>query len=633
MKEGGMDRVAAEGAKADGVINKGWLTTKLLSTMTKGSPAWMLALGLTIFFVFELFFISSEHLVFAEEELMREQVSADVPVIQAVLVKNGEVSVFVTRQLENGELRDFSAPFQAGSMARVMTSVALLDLLDSKKIDMDSAVKDYLPEELQQEFGALTFKDILLHRTGFVNHRLGTISTSVPDCSVRERAEMMLSKAEQRFPKEQYSLFSNMESALLTVLMEELSGQDYADYMRMYFLSMGMKDSFVIENSLEQSSEEQLGRIIEWEDMMPRYDGQGAQRVSASAYYAKLPAADDFVTTIEDMKRFLLSLSSSRIAREYRVFSPVFTNITSKVARSTVFNHMVYKGESVYIMDAALPGAFERMLFIPDKDISLFLYYNSSNPEVREEITKALLSPYVEDDWGHEPEYVELATETFSGHYSPVNLSQKNVEKFVSFSHQARIHSVEEGLLLGDSIYRPMTATLFYSASDERYLKFITDEDGRLQYLAIDGELYEKSMSSNVELVFLLLLGLLLALLLFGLIRKWRQLIVGRVDDRPRVELLLSTLLSILVVMNALYAVRGTTYWNIAYGGTWFHSVLFYFGWSLVISVGLNISVLIGTKNDYKWHGFFRVLIYATTFLLVFFLFWLMKYRFLFLPF
>ncbi len=601
---------------------------------SKGAIKGRSLLFFVILLCLPLFFFSGvKYPVFAEEELMREQVGADIPVVQAVLVKEGEVRVFVTRRLENGELSDFSAPFQAGGMARAMTSMALLELLNSKNIDMETTIEDYLPKELEKNFGELSFKDILLHRTGFLNNRFATVSTYEFRGSVRDRAEAVLSQAEREFSNGQYSLFSNVESALLTVLIEEISGQTYADYMRSYFVSIGMKDSFVLEASLEQSSGTYLGRRLHWHEMMPRYYVRGGRKAPAPLYHAKLPAADDFVTTIEDMKCFLLYLSNSTTAKQYSVFSPVFTNITSKVARSTVFNHIIYQGESAYIMDAALPGAFERIMFIPSKDISLFFYYNSDHEAVREDITEALLSDYLEEEWGNEPEYVDMVTDQFAGYYSPVNISSKTVEKFVAFSHQTRVHAIEGGLLLGNAIYRPMTPTLFYSAGDERYIKFITDEDGRLKYLAIGGELYRKSMSSNIELVFLVFLGLVLILILFVLIRKWRQLIVGRVDDRPRVELLVSTVLSIIIVINAAYAVRSTTYWNIAYGGSWWHLSLMYLGWSLLLSVVLNVSVLIGTKRDYKWHGFFRVLIYAGTLLLVFFLFWMIKYRFLFLPF
>lgn len=627
-------------------------------------------------FVFAFLISQAGGVSYAEELLLREQVTHDLPVLNVVEVHGGRTTMFISRKLTYGTLEDYSAPFEAGGLSRLTTSLALLELLHRRNIPRDASIAEYLPAELHSEqyserFQGITFQHLFLHTSGILDSRFSVLSTAPYSESVRTRAIRYLQTAERRFEAGMYSLRSTADFALMTVLIEQLSGEDFSSYMGKFFAEKGMKDSYIrsvlpdedgsAEAALSASSAHSVQNSHSSESrhslrsprtssaphsLMPRFYISAGILTQAESYYAKIPAADNFVTTLEDLEKLLHYLTSDRVPAEFDLFTELFANIPEDSSRSTVFDSSNYGGTSVFLLDSALPGGINRILFVPRRRLAFFIAYNTETPLAREEITRTLLERYgiqgkmtADHSAKNEPNGSASTgidpgrsanLNHLAGHYSPVNLSGSTVEKFVGFSCQLKFSAFDDGIFIGDDFFRPLSPVLFFSDVSQKYARLVTDDDGRLLYLILDNELYRKAFSSNVQI---LLIGLLAAssfLLLVLIFVKWRDLIAGRVDDRPRVWLLFVQLILLAHIITLAFAVRETEHWRIAYGGGWSLLLLKYFAPANLVALSLAFFSLLYTRKDYKWNGIIRVLMISEVPLIVFYISWLLYYRFVF---
>lgn len=557
---------------------------------------------------------------FADELLLREQVTYDLPVLNVIVVKDGETLEFVSRKLDSGVLEDYDAPLEIGSLARVTTSLALLELMRQRKISADAEILSYLPDTLDPSLcEGVRFRDLFTHSTGYGNNRFATLSDHPYSESIRDRALRYLERSERRFQPGEFSLLSNADFAFMTLLIETLSGQAFDSYMKDFFNAKKMQNTWVEQPAASERFE-----------LMPRFRTEAGQLVRARDYHALIPAADSLSSTLADIEKLLKILTDPALPREYHLFSKSFTNINERTAKSFVFNYFDYNDTEIYLLDSSLPGSINRMIFVPEKRIGIFIGYNTDRLEARDRITNSLLEHLGIYAAPSENEYIlSDSAVKFEGYYSPVNLSRKNTETFVAFSHQIKISGIDDGILIGEDFFRPISELLYYSEQSQKYAKFTTDENGRLGYLVLDNELYERSFSSNIQLLLLFALMTISILVLIFTILKWDRLIAGRVDDRPRVWVLFAQIITIVNLVLTIFAVRETGYWDIAYGGGLAISALGYISWSIPASLVLILYALAYTRGDYKWSGFFRVLNTASAPLLFFYFYWLLKYRFL----
>lgn len=551
----------------------------------------------------------------AEEILLREQVKYDIPILGVVHVEGGTLKNYVSRKLSEGKLSDSEARFQAGPLARAVTSLALLQLMEKKGISLEDPIAAFAPQNLGSAASEdLDFVDLFVHTTGFTDSRFATLSTRQYETAPSERAAMYLKQAEKPFKKGRFSLQNRADFALMTLLIESISGMPFEEYMREFFDGIGMTQSTM--ESPEPDAE-----------LIPRFYVSGGERLQAPPYHALIPAADDFITTLGDMERLMLYLTDPKLPRNFHVFSGLYTNINEFTARSTVFNYVDYDGVGVFLLDSGLPGAHMRLAFIPEKRVGFFLYYNSDHVEAREGITQKILEEYREGDAARHFEYIKADhIGSLVGYYRPLNLSARTREHFIGFSHQLRIDSLENSILIEDDRYQPLSETVYYSEHAQKFARFVTDEEGRLRYLVLDNELYQKAFSGNIQLSLLALLLIVTLLQLFSVLMKWRNLIAGRVDDRPRVWWLFAQILLLIHFFLLYFTIRQTEYWAIAYAESLSALIFKYFGWSVLLATGLHLLTWGYTRRDYKWRGY-RFLMWLSIVLSVFFMIWLVIWR------
>jgi D-alanyl-D-alanine carboxypeptidase len=124
--------------------------------------------------------------------------------------------------------------FEIGSIGKSFTAIALLQLQAEGKIDLHAPVTRYLPWfEVRSKFEPITLHHLLSHSAGIV---------SSPDITSDSRYDVYaLRETETGSPPGSHYYYSNVSYRLLGFVLEEATGQSYAEAIRTRILNpLGM---------------------------------------------------------------------------------------------------------------------------------------------------------------------------------------------------------------------------------------------------------------------------------------------------------------------------------------------------------------------------------------------------------
>lgn len=128
--------------------------------------------------------------------------------------------------------------FRIGSTSKLFTWTALMQLVQSGKVDLDADVNKYIKQfQIPAAFGKpVTVRTLLTHSSGFEDGALGYLIAN--DSTRVEPIDVTLEKhmpARVRPPGE-LSSYSNYGAALAGLIVEDVSGVPFNDYIRRFIL-------------------------------------------------------------------------------------------------------------------------------------------------------------------------------------------------------------------------------------------------------------------------------------------------------------------------------------------------------------------------------------------------------------
>lgn len=158
-----------------------------------------------------------------------------LPGLAAVVFTEGSVEPVLLRGAGVSE----SAPMGLGSCSKTITAAAALVACDEADVEIDTPVADLIPGlSFAGNAQHLTVRQLLNHRSGFSRSQgFATLP------SLREIEEEGLQLTPRGGKRGEYG-YSNLNYALLGLVIEKLTGEPYADYLRRrLFEPLGMKSS------------------------------------------------------------------------------------------------------------------------------------------------------------------------------------------------------------------------------------------------------------------------------------------------------------------------------------------------------------------------------------------------------
>ena len=201
--------------------------------------------------------------------------------------------------------------FPMEDLAKVLTATAVLKLAESKAVDLDADVSRYLSDfSVPNRYPRpLTLRSILTHTTGFAESRLGVYAENTE--KLQPLKEYLTDKAPiQIYPPGKTSTYGDYGYGVAGLVIEEVSGTAFADYMREQLLApLGMNDtSFVLTDEVLASTAR--GYIDVGEELRPNLPG-----------YAHNQPSNSLFGTVHDMANYIAMQLNNGVFNNRRILA------------------------------------------------------------------------------------------------------------------------------------------------------------------------------------------------------------------------------------------------------------------------------------------------------------------------
>ena len=222
----------------------------------------------------------------------------DIPGASIALIRDGELvwsNVYGFADLENGRKMTADSVCRAESISKSVTAWGVMRLVEQGLINLDIPIQQYLTswELPESEFSeqAITVRMLLSGNAGMP---LGTIGKDIeyaPQSQMPSLQGYLTSEAHLIQKPGLGYMYSNVGFNLLELLIEDITGRDFAEYMAdEILLPLGMQDSSFAWN-------ESLGSSVP--------NGHELDGTPVPPYVYPVKASGGLLASVEDIARFV----------------------------------------------------------------------------------------------------------------------------------------------------------------------------------------------------------------------------------------------------------------------------------------------------------------------------------------
>lgn len=238
-----------------------------------------------------------------------------IPGAVVVVVKDGEVLVSRGYGHADVEARTPVDPattlFRPGSVSKLFTWTAVMQLVEQGKLDLDADINTYLDFQIPERNGApVTLRNVLTHTTGMEEAIRGLIIAD-PTQFVALDAYLKHWVPTRIFDAGTTPAYSNYATALAGYVVERASGQSFDDYIEQHiFAPLGMRHA-----SFRQPLPEAL------QPLMAKGYAYGEDAPKEFEFVTPAPAGS-LSASGEDMARFMIAHLQDGAYRDARILEP-----------------------------------------------------------------------------------------------------------------------------------------------------------------------------------------------------------------------------------------------------------------------------------------------------------------------
>ena len=132
-------------------------------------------------------------------------------------------------------------PFLIGSVSKSFTALAVMQLVEAGKLDLDTGVGNYLDAFAGRPSGAITLRQLLSHTSGY-----STVQGNGPHAETLAAHAAMVADWTPAYSSGERWEYSNTNYHLLGAVIEAVTGEDFANHIERSILEpVGMTHSFV----------------------------------------------------------------------------------------------------------------------------------------------------------------------------------------------------------------------------------------------------------------------------------------------------------------------------------------------------------------------------------------------------
>ncbi|HWU78377.1 MAG TPA: serine hydrolase [Rhodanobacter sp.] len=384
-----------------------------------------------------------------------------VPGIAVAIVKDGHVVMergFGVRELGQPAKVDAHTLFAIASNTKAFTAAALQQLADAGKLKMDDRVIDHLPWFRMSDpyvTHEMRIRDLLAHRSG-LSLGAGDLLYWPPTSYTTKDVVERLAKVPLKNGFRSHYAYDNILFAVATLVIEQASGQRYADYVREHlFKPVGMDESLIDMTGLKPGMDVATGHApYEFKDIKP---------VPPMAWLND-PGAGGIYASVHDLAKWMnVQLAGGALPGGGRVFSEkshreMWSMLTPIPIRSSSIPAMAqltpdfygygegwflsdYMGQKLAWHTGGWPGFVSRVTMVPKLHLGVVVLTNQQSGAAFNAVTYRVLDAYLNP--AHKTDWVAV-------YQQAVQQSEAKADHSVAEHEKARDKHAKPSLPLAD---------------------------------------------------------------------------------------------------------------------------------------------------------------------------------------
>ncbi|MGA9507947.1 MAG: serine hydrolase domain-containing protein [Candidatus Sulfotelmatobacter sp.] len=310
----------------------------------------------------------------ARQEMQKQQ----IPAMTIAVVLDGHIVYskgFGIADKENGVAANQDTLIRTGSLAKPLTAVAAMTLVEAGKLDLDAPIQKYCPAFPQKEW-RITTRELLTHTSGIRHYRGDEVDSTKHYKNMSDGFAIFAADPLLFQPGAKFS-YSTYGYTVVGCVIEGASGEKFYNYLREHVLVPAnmthtfVDDQYTIVPHRARGYRTQNGEL------------QNAGPMDSSY---KIPGGG-LVSTAEDFVRFGLALMGGKIVKP-ETLATLWTATgvpdLSDGKPSTYglgFGVLMIDGQQYIAHDGGQQGTSTDMAFIPAKRFAVAVFTNNESAE------------------------------------------------------------------------------------------------------------------------------------------------------------------------------------------------------------------------------------------------------------
>jgi CubicO group peptidase (beta-lactamase class C family) len=330
----------------------------------------------------------AEMKAFLDEELGREMEKYHIAGAAVSVVKDGELFFakgYGYADLENKIPVDPEQTiFRIGSVGKLFTWTAVMQLVEQGKLDLDEDINDYLDFRIPDTYPQpITLKHLMTHTSGFDDRLLESLVSDADD-QVSTREWLISNMPARARPPGDIASYSNYNAMLAGYIVAQVSGQPYDQYIQEHILNpLGMVHS-TAQSPMppDLRAHSSVGYTYEDGDFQayPNYTAQPAVLPSGAHQASVTDMARFMIAHLQDGRYSDANIAEARILNEstmQQMHSTVYTPDPRLLGTAYGFFDFSDNGQRTIGHSGYIPPMYSLLLLLPDQNLGVFVAYNS----------------------------------------------------------------------------------------------------------------------------------------------------------------------------------------------------------------------------------------------------------------
>src|SRR5256886_3721818 len=342
--------------------------------------------------------------------------------------------------------------FRPGSISKLFTATAVMQLVEQGKLDLDRDVSGYLDFAIPKTYPEpVTLRQLLTHTAGFEDTLKNLFVAHESDLKLL-RAYLVNQMPARIFPPGKVPSYSNYGFTLAGYIVERVSGEKFERYIDNHILKPLRMTNSTFDQPLPPALTSQMS--------------QGyltAAKKTRDFEFVQASPAGALTTTAADMTRFMLAFLQDGTVDGVSLLKPE----TVRQMETRQFElHPMINGLGITLMEYSMNGQHivahggdtlwfhSDMVLLPDAHFGYFISYNSGGKNIgggRGEVLRAFMNRYfpnpAEPKVDVDPNTAKTDARAVSGVYEGTRRGETTFLRLLALVGQFSVTSDKDGVL------------------------------------------------------------------------------------------------------------------------------------------------------------------------------------------